>query len=373
VNSSTPAVIPPIRTVLTGFAGGQANLFGQMILDSTKAVLVGAVEAHNPDLARARAAKYGVPGCPVYATIEDALANVEFDLGISASRPEHHEAEMLALLRADKWVHCEKPPTSTLAGMRRVVLAEASSRGWATFNFHLDNQTELIEANVRRGELGVPRMVTTQWLRSLLAENEAIAQQLAGLRRGQPASAPMDDLCHVVRAAIKPFPAGTIIERVVGHSWGKLESLDATVRFPWNGGMEKAQLIATTGWDLPVPGLTTRDLASMSVQGTHGAARLKFLLDNSFPVGAIVPFEHYARLLRLEPDGKITDGLVTSPQPPTPYECMRVKLDDVLDLILRGERPVERADGGLKVMLLLDALRRSERENREVEVEPEDV
>jgi len=362
-----------VRTVISGVAGGQGQQFAQLVRDSEKAELVAVVERHNPELAKELATQYGAPDCLVFETIDEAIANVPFQLGISATRPEHHEHEMLALLAAGKCVHCEKPPTDSLPGMRRVVCAERSSDGWVTFNFHLDRQTALVEGNIVRGELGVPRIVVTQWLRCLLSPQEEAAQRSAGLRRGQPAVNPYDDLCHVARASIRLLPPGAKIERVLGHSWGHLETTDATVWFPWDGGWEKAQVIATTGWELAVPGIKTRDLASASVQGSRGHARINFLLDNEFPVGTVIPPEFYARLVRVESDGKLTDALVKSPQPPTPYECMRAKLDEALDRINNGQRPAEPADGGLEVMLLLDALRRSEEENREVEVAAEDL
>lgn len=362
-----------VGTVVSGVAGGQGQKFARLVGESTKAELVGVVEAHDVDTARELARRYGTPGCRVFGTIEEAIAKLSFTLGICATRPEHHERETLALLAADRHVHCEKPPTATLAGMRRVVRAEAQSQGLVTYNFHLDVQSALVGGKVVNGEFGVPRIVTSQWLRCRLAPAEAEAQRIGGLRRGQPTANPMDDLCHTLRWSLKFLPPGCRIERVLGHSWGNLESLDATVRFPWGDGFEKAQVITVTGWDLPVPGLNTRDLASGVLQGSEGHASQTFLLDDTLPVGAVVPMEHYARLVRVESDGALTEALVKSPQPPTPFECMRGKLDEVLTRILAGERTAEPADAGLQIQVLLDALRRSELEDREVPVEPEDM
>jgi predicted dehydrogenase len=375
VNSLIPAANPVRRVVIDGLGGGQGGLFGTIVHQSSRVQLVGAVEGYAPnvDRARERAALFGVENCPVFSNLEQAIAETEFDLGILATLPQYHEAGMIALLEAGKWAHCEKPPTLDLPGARRVAWVEARSPGWVTLNFHLDRQTALLEANVARGEIGPPRLITTRWLRSLLSPDEEEAQRLGGLRRGQPVANPMDDLCHVLRASLKFFPPGARITRVVGHSWGNLETIVATVRFQFHGTEEKAQIIATTGWDLPVPGLVNHDRAQIVVQGAGGAAWMNFLLDNRFQVGDQIPEEYLARLRRIEMDGKIVSGTVGTPQPRTPFECMRAKLHDAVDLIDRGQRPAEPMDGGLKVMALLDALRRSEQENREVAVESDEI
>ena len=375
MNSLIPAANALRPVVIDGLGGGQGGLFGRIVHESSRLQLVGAVEGYAPNVARARerAALFGVANCPVFTTLEQAIAETEFDLGVLATLPLYHEAGMIALLEAGKWAHCEKPPTLDLPGARRVAQVEARSPGWVTLNFHLDRQTALLEANVARGEIGPPRLITTQWLRSLLSPEEEDAQRLGGLRRGQPAANPMDDLCHVLRASLKFFPPGARITRVVGHSWGNLETIVATIRFQFHGSEEKAQIIATTGWDLPVPGLVNHDRAQIVVQGARGAAWMNFLLDNRFQVGDPIPEEYLAHLRRIETDGKIVSGTVGTPQPRTPFECMRAKLHDAVDLMDSGRRPAEPLDGGLNIMIMLDALRRSERDNREVEVEPVDI
>lgn len=389
----------PVPTVISGIAGGQGEQFARVIgemanSESPKAKLVACVEGYGPNKRRAEelARKWGVRDCPVFSTIEEAIRKVPFEFAVSATLPQEHERETVALLNADKVVLCEKPPTVDLDGMRNVIRAERRSRGWVAYNFHLDAQTSIIESIVRRREIGSPLMIRTEWIRTLVTEEERAAMERAGRRRGQPTAgpggrppSPMDDLCHIVRALLKFFPLGAKIEAVRGHSWlpeVSLEHIKATVSFPWVTDVRqgdarvnearqtrRAHISATAGWDIPAITDGSSDRANLKIQGARGSAEMNFLLDNGYGVGDQVPAMYYPRVKRVLPDGKIGTTIYDGPQPLSPWECLRKKTHDVVSFIIADERPVKPADGGRDVMALLEALQRSEREGREVDVQ----
>ncbi len=360
----------PVRTAIIAL-GGQGRQFAEHVRRSGKAELACVVEPFNPDGAKAFLAGLGVD-CPVFTTVEEAIRKIDFDLGIVASRPEEHEEHTVALLDAGRHVHCEKPPTVELAAMRRVVKASERSGKNVTFNFHLDVQTALLEDNVLRGEIGAVLSVESTWLRALVSAQEREALHRVGLRRGQPPKDPMSDLCHVLRMLVRFLPPGAKISRIQGYGWGVREEIEGAVKYPWGEETKEAHISAKAGWDLPVLAKGSSDRASLTIQGETGAAELNFLLDNRFRLGTAVPSKYNPRLERIEPDGKIGQTVFTSPQPMCPYDCMGSKLEEVVGLVIQGERTLKPADGGLEVMLMLDALRRSIEVGHEVEVEDED-
>jgi predicted dehydrogenase len=356
-----------VRATVIAAAGGQGRQLTQILGEAPDTDVVAVVENHNRKLAQVLAERYGAPGCRVYRTTAQAIGAVPFDIGFVCSRPGYHASQTIALLQAGKKVHCEKPPTPNLASMRRVHQAAAENGGWVRLNFHLDVQTEPLTEVIADGEIDAPLVIITKWMRGQISGKETQAALVAGLRRGQTGS-PMDDLCHTIRAALKSVPEGAIVTRVRGHSWGNLEILYATVRFPWRDTLREATIITMNAWDVPLPGVGSQDVATAEIYAAGGFAGLTFLLDNTVAANGIVPSEFYPTLVALDGRQRIRKGLIASPQPSTPFECMRIKVHETIRLFQSGDTPADRTDGGLEVMRVIDGFRRSVRTGREVAV-----
>ena len=366
----------PIRVIITGGAGNQAQHFLRMCRKRKKrVVVVGIVEGHNRDVAMRRAKKAG-PQCQVFETVALAIAGVEFDAAIVCSRPQAHAAEIIALLDAHKYVLAEKPPTHTLQEMVAVAIAEQASQGCVDWNFQLDEQWGGLRERILAGEHGQPLVVEAVWVRGRLSDEDQLLLE-EGVRRGQRGR-PIVDLCHMVHAAIMVLEGARPVS-VEGESWterdgdrvtAQYETLTATVLFPWQGKRVRVQLRVVCGFNIPLPGEHTTEEVYVAAQGFRGTERINLLVDERVIGGRpLAPRHYWARRTVLSRRGRLEDRFVKSPQPKTVLECYVAKLEDFLTMIESGAR-VSGADEGLSVMQLIDAFLRSDEEGKQVLVTP---
>lgn len=377
-----------LRIVITAGAGGQAAHFLRLIMERLNLVeLVALIESYDLGEAHARARIYnnaqrsahpkdrrGVTWqrCRVFKTVEQAIDAIDFDLAIVCSRPEQHARELIAILEADKYVLAEKPPTATLEEMVEVALAELRSKGWVAWNFQLFWQWRELRKSVRRGRLGAPLVVETNWIRGLVvsADRQAAEQ---GVRRGQ-SGRPMVDLCHMVDAALCLLSRVTPM-RVLGfsanHGATAYETLTATVLASWEGREIPVQLRVVCGFNIPLRGKHTLEEVLVTYQGAVGHGTVRGLVDERVIGGRpLAPEDYWPAVTAAEgpiDDQSVEDGAIRSPQPPTVYECYGLTLDWVIRMIRSGEQH-RGGPHGIRVMQLLEAFARSSEVGHEVDV-----
>jgi len=118
----------------------------------------------DPIVAQARHLKdeHGLADCEVFASIEEALGNVDCDAVMVAASDAHHAEVVVPALEAGKFVFCEKPLETTLEKCRSIIEADRKA-GYKTFvglNLRYAPTYTAIKQQIDQGAIG--RVLTIQ-------------------------------------------------------------------------------------------------------------------------------------------------------------------------------------------------------------------
>lgn len=364
-----------VFVIITGAAGGQADIYARWADAHPDVVLAGLVEDYEPNRARARerARRYGgtpeARGCPVFASVQDAIDNVPFSLAIVASRPNKHLSEIIPLLQAGKVVRSEKPPAETLRDAVSIADWEQKTGGSVTWTFQLREQARPIKEWVAAGHAGPPAQLRSSWLRARQVEDEQRAL-LATTRLGQPASRPLLDLCHNSDVVVEVLPDGTTFDagygfRSIGSRYQPgdqpmLETLVATASVPWDGpgalaGRARTIVIIEAGWNLTLARKHRPDQAFIDVYGPDGNIAMDFFLQRELAHGEQVPDEFLPQWARYDHDeGRLRFGTLPGPHPGAVVDCIALGLNRMVGDLLDGRQPTPDAARGVDVMELVE-------------------
>lgn len=119
-----------------------------------EADLVALVEPH-PERARAAQEAFGMP---VYGSVEELVAEADFDAASVATPDQHHVHPALVLAAAGKHILMEKPLATTVADCDTIIkaAAEAGVKLMLGFTLRFDPRYYLVQRAVAAGEIGEP-------------------------------------------------------------------------------------------------------------------------------------------------------------------------------------------------------------------------
>ena len=149
-------------TVRVGVIG--VGMIGQDHIRRIAGVLSGgAVTAVTDiDAARAEQVAAGLPGARVHPSAEDLIGDGDVDAVLVASWGPAHEEQVVAAIRADKPVFCEKPLAPTVPACQRILETEmAAGRRLVQVGFmrRYDGGYRALKAALEDGSIGSPLMM----------------------------------------------------------------------------------------------------------------------------------------------------------------------------------------------------------------------
>ena len=150
------------RYLLCGTGGRGYGMFARPLLEGFRdtAVLAGLFD-HNPARLRACAELLGAPDLPRYTDFDRALAEVDPDAVIVATRDCTHAEYLCGALRAGKRAVSEKPVCTTVEHCRQILSAQRDSTalGLVTHTVRYDPADSLIKRLVSDGQIGEVRAI----------------------------------------------------------------------------------------------------------------------------------------------------------------------------------------------------------------------
>lgn len=122
-----------MQTTLTAAIVGAGNIARvchvPALRDHSERVELAAVVDVDAEATKAFAAEHGIPGA--YTDLDQMLAEVRPDLVVLATPPHLHAAQAVVCLKAGAWVWCEKPVALSLAEYDAIAAAEGDQGPYA--------------------------------------------------------------------------------------------------------------------------------------------------------------------------------------------------------------------------------------------------
>ena len=148
----------PLRIVFVGAGRAGANHGSHLVHQSTAAI-AGVVDA-DADAARALAERFPAP-VECFASLDEALARVEFDAVVISTPTFTHRDFAVQAANAGKHVFCEKPMALDEAECDEMAAAAESAGVTLQIGFMRRFQPEFVEAHrrIEAGEIGAPMVI----------------------------------------------------------------------------------------------------------------------------------------------------------------------------------------------------------------------
>jgi predicted dehydrogenase len=124
-----------VRVAVIGI-GGRGNHFAAQLAKSNGASVAALVDS-IPAKAEWAAKKWKLSKVPVYRDVAELLKRTAFDAALIATADAHHAEAAVPLLKAGKFVFCEKPLETTLKKCRAIVAADEAAGGKTFVGFNL--------------------------------------------------------------------------------------------------------------------------------------------------------------------------------------------------------------------------------------------
>jgi predicted dehydrogenase len=330
---------PPIRVAVLG-AGAIAQVVHLPILSRMRGVEIAAVSDRDAHTARTVAERYGTR-----AVEAEAIWNDETIRAVVVCTPSHrHEENVVAALRAGKYVLCEKPLALTGEGVRRVLQESgADGRLLVGMNQRFRPDARALRSFIVSGELGDAYYLKTGWLNRTKPSG-----RLRSWRQSRAAGggALMDLGLQMLDLALwtldypEPLRVSAHVHRPEGA-----EVEDAAALLLRLEGGRVINLEVT--WTL----ISQRDRQFMQVLGTAGS-------------GTLSPLHVYRQM-----DSGLVD---VAPSLPPGTENLytasyRNELQYFVEMV-RGEKPAETPAEHVRLMRVMEAAYRSAEEGREIDL-----
>jgi predicted dehydrogenase len=109
-----------------------------------------------PGKAEDTAKRYGLGDVRIFNSVEKALAGVDCDAVFVLTPDGHHAEVMIPVLKAGKYVYCEKPLEITLPRCRRIMEADRKAGGktFVGFNLRYAPLYEMVKQRIDAGDIG---------------------------------------------------------------------------------------------------------------------------------------------------------------------------------------------------------------------------
>ncbi|HKP76448.1 MAG TPA: Gfo/Idh/MocA family oxidoreductase [Longimicrobiaceae bacterium] len=333
---------PPVRIAVLG-AGAIAQVVHLPILSRMRGVEIAAVSDRDAHTARTVAERYGAR-----AQEADAVWNDASIRGVVVSTPSHrHEENVIAALRAGKYVLCEKPLALTGEGVRRVLAEDgAAGRLLVGMNQRYRPDARALRSFIVSGELGEAYYLKTGWLNRTKPSGRLRSWRQS---RAHGGGALMDlglqmlDLALWTLGYPKPLRVSAHTHRPPGA-----EVEDAAALLLRLEGDRLINLEVT--WAL----ISRRDRQFLHVLGSAGS-------------GTLSPLQVYRQM-----DSGLVD---VAPSLPPGTENLftasyRNELQHFVEMV-RGEKPADAPAEHVRLMSVMEAAFRSAEEGREVDLPPD--
>jgi predicted dehydrogenase len=328
----------PVRIALLG-AGAIAQVVHLPILARMKGVEVVAVSDRDMATATTIAQRFQVPD--VYGSSEEALEDPRVDAVVVCTPSNRHEEQVLAALRAGKYVLCEKPLAISADGVERILAEDgADSRLMVAMNQRYRADAMALRQFVAGGELGDVYYLRTGWLNRYQPRGRTWRDRKATAGGGSfmDLGVPMLDLAMWMMDYPRP-------ERITAHMYSRpgSEVEDAAMIVVSLEGSRVINLEVT--WNL----LAQRDRQYLHLLGTSGSGSLSPLSVHKNMPGGLMEVTPQV------PPGR--ENLFTA--------AYRSELQQFVD-VARGESEPRSPREHLVLMRLVEAAYRSAEEGREL-------
>jgi predicted dehydrogenase len=330
-----------VRVAVLG-AGSAAQVVHLPILKRLRGVeIVGLVDTQERT-ARTIAERFEIP--EVAEDLDSLAERVEFD-AVLVCVPNHaHEDGVMAALRHDAHVLCERPLTVSRESAERLVeVADGAGRQLLVANNHrFRYDVRAIRHFVTNGDLGTIRFVRSTWL------NRRSARPRHGWRRERlnaGGGALMDLGAQALDMALWTLDYPDV-ERVRARTWGRQDAVEtgAVVQLAL---ADSVTITVEVSWELA----DERDHHELYVLGSDGTA-------GSAPL----------RVTRRDVGGIVDVTPPTSRPARTLYQdSYRQEWAEFLRYV-RGEKPIESPVDQISLAAVLDACYESAMEDREIQL-----